>query len=127
MEGNWINHYRRWTEFADLDPELKEQLKSLQHDERTREDCFYKNIEFGTGGIRGELGPGINRINLYTIRKASAGLASYIAAQGETAMKRGVAIAYDSRHKSLEFALEAAKVLGNHGIQVYFDRLSPTK
>lgn len=127
MEKNWRYHYRRWAEFSALDSELKEQLKSLQHDEHALEDCFYKNIEFGTGGIRGERGPGINRINVYTIRKVSKGLARYITEQGEAARRRGVAIAYDSRHKSREFALEAAKVLGRHGIQVYlFDRLSPT-
>lgn len=91
------------------------------------EDFFYKNLEFGTGGMRGEIGPGTNRMNIYTVRKASAGLAAYIAKQGEDAKKRGVAIAYDSRHKSPEFAMEAAKTLASQGIQTYvFDELRPT-
>lgn len=77
--------------------------------------------------MRGELGPGINRLNTYTIRRAAEGLARYISEQGEAAKQRGVVIAYDSRHKSPEFALEVAKTVGKHGIKAYvFDKLRPT-
>lgn len=127
MTEHWQDHYQRWTTFAHLDPELRAQLDSLRDDPHTLEDCFARPIAFGTGGMRGELGPGINRINLYTVRKASAGLARYVTAHGKAAMDAGVAIAYDSRHKSRTFAVEAASVLGWHGIRVHlFDRLCPT-
>lgn len=91
------------------------------------EDSFYKYLEFGTGGMRGEIGPGTNRMNTYTIRRAAEGLARYIEAQGETAKKRGVVIAFDSRHKSPEFAAQSALTLGKHGITAYvFHDLRPT-
>ncbi|MCM3595538.1 phospho-sugar mutase [Metabacillus idriensis] len=119
--------YQRWTSKTDLDSELRLLLSDLEDNDKAREDCFYKNLEFGTGGMRGEIGPGINRMNLYTVRKASEGLALYIDSFGEDAKKRGVAIAYDSRHKSPEFAMEAAKTLASHGIQTYvFEELRPT-
>lgn len=127
MSEDWKTHYHRWAAFSALDPELKELMNKLQEDQRALEDCFYKNIEFGTGGMRGELGPGINRINVYTVQKASEGLARYIREQGTEAKESGVVIAYDTRHKSREFAFEAAKVLGKHGIRVFvFDILCPT-
>ena len=127
MMNNWKVNYLRWASFASLDPELKKLLNEMKEDEAALEDCFYKDIEFGTGGMRGELGPGTNRINLYTIRKASAGLARYILLHGTAAKEAGVAIAYDCRRKSHELAVESAKVLGMHGIRVYlFDRLAPT-
>ncbi|MRX52438.1 phospho-sugar mutase [Bacillus idriensis] len=119
--------YQRWTSKTDLDSELRLLLSDLEDNDKAREDCVYKNLEFGTGGMRGEIGPGINRMNLYTVRKASEGLALYIDSFGEDAKKRGVAIAYDSRHKSPEFAMEAAKTLASHGIQTYvFEELRPT-
>jgi len=125
MIEDWKQHYQRWLTFTSLNTDLRMQLIHL--DERLLEDCFYKNIEFGTGGMRGELGPGINRINTYTVRKASEGLAQFVIDQGEQAKQSGVVIAYDSRYKSREFAFEAAQVLGKHGIHVYvFDQLSPT-
>lgn len=94
--------------------------------ESEREDAFYKQLEFGTGGMRGELGAGPNHMNIYTIRKVTAGLAKYIEENGTEAKKRGVVIAYDSRHGSAEFALEAAKTLGAHGIKSYvFQELRP--
>ncbi|WP_349409546.1 phospho-sugar mutase [Pseudalkalibacillus sp. SCS-8] len=124
---SWKNSYERWVAFEDLEPELKEQLQSIEGHEEKLEDSFYKNLEFGTGGMRGEIGPGTNRMNTYTIRKASEGLARYIEQFGEQAKQRGVVIAFDSRHKSPEFAMEAAKTLGNHGIQTYvFEELRPT-
>lgn len=117
----------KWTSFADLEPNLKAQLAELQQSEKLVEDSFYKHLEFGTGGMRGELGPGINRMNIYTVRKAAEGLGKYIVEQGEEAMNRGVAVAYDSRHQSPEFALEVAKVVGKLGVKSYvFEELRPT-
>ena len=124
---DWKENANRWSEFKNLDPELKSQLTAIAKDEKQLEEAFYKNLEFGTGGMRGEIGVGTNRMNLYTVRKASAGLAAHIEEHGEEAKKRGVVIAYDSRHKSPEFALEAAKTLATRGIQTYvFDELRPT-
>ncbi len=124
---DWKNEYKRWTSATSLDEELKKDLEALSGKDQALEDAFYKNLEFGTGGMRGEIGPGTNRMNLYTIRKASEGLAQYIDSNGEEYQKRGVAIAYDSRHKSPEFAMEAAKTLATHGIQTYvFEELRPT-
>lgn len=99
----------------------------MSQEESKLEDAFYKNLEFGTGGMRGEIGVGTNRMNVYTVRKATAGLADYINTFGEEAKNRGVVIGYDSRHKSPEFAMEAAKTLATNGIKVYlFDELRPT-
>ncbi|WP_445487865.1 phospho-sugar mutase [Niallia sp. 03133] len=117
----------KWTNFSELEPNLKTKLEELQQSEKLLEDSFYKHLEFGTGGMRGELGPGVNRMNIYTIRKAAEGLGKYIVEQGEEAMNRGVAIAYDSRHQSPEFALEVAKVVGKLGVKSYlFEELRPT-
>ncbi|MES0855810.1 phospho-sugar mutase [Geobacillus sp. G4] len=123
----WRQKYEQWLREPQLDPELKRLLEQRRNDERWLEDCFYKNLEFGTGGMRGEIGPGTNRMNMYTVRKASEGLARYIQSFGDEAKQRGVVIAYDSRHKSPEFAMEAAKTLATNGIQTYvFDELRPT-
>ncbi|MEH7093545.1 phospho-sugar mutase [Neobacillus vireti] len=123
----WKAIAKSWLEFEGLDNELKNELETLKGNEKQLEEIFYKNLEFGTGGMRGEIGAGTNRMNLYTVRKASAGLAAYIEEHGEEAKKRGVVIAYDSRHKSPDFALEAAKTLASRGIQTYvFDELRPT-
>ncbi|MCM3640618.1 phospho-sugar mutase [Priestia aryabhattai] len=117
----------KWLTFNELDAKLKEELLIMKENEKESEDAFYKNLEFGTGGMRGELGPGTNRLNVYMVRKVTEGLACYIDESGEEAKKRGVVVAYDSRHKSPEFALEVAKVLGHHGIKAYiFDGLRPT-
>ncbi|WP_066316591.1 phospho-sugar mutase [Bacillus sp. FJAT-29814] len=124
---DWKATAKSWLEFKDLDSELKQQLEALWQDEKLLEEAFYKNLEFGTGGMRGEIGVGTNRMNLYTVRKASAGLAAYIEGHGDEAKGRGVVIAYDSRHKSPEFAMEAARTLATRGIQTYvFDELRPT-
>ncbi|MFC9447196.1 phospho-sugar mutase [Bacillus cereus] len=124
---NWKQEFSRWLSYAQLDAELKEQLENMKQDERKIEDSFYKNLEFGTGGMRGELGAGTNRLNVYTVRKATKGLASFIEKLGEEAKKRGVVVAYDSRHKSPEFAMEVAATLGAHGIKTYvFESLRPT-
>ncbi|WP_394542418.1 phospho-sugar mutase [Priestia aryabhattai] len=123
----WKEQLDKWLTFDDLNQELKGELSIMNEDEKNAEDAFYKNLEFGTGGMRGELGPGTNRLNIYMVRKATEGLACYIGENGEKAKKRGVVVAYDSRHKSPEFALEVAKVLGQHGIRTYiFNELRPT-
>ncbi|MBT2661608.1 phospho-sugar mutase [Bacillus sp. ISL-45] len=124
---DWKETLEKWTSFSELENELSDKLDELSKTATELEDSFYKHLEFGTGGMRGELGPGTNRMNIYTIRRAAEGLALYIVEQGEEARKRGVAIAYDSRHKSPEFALEVAKTVGNHGIKAYlFEELRPT-
>ncbi|PEX84828.1 phospho-sugar mutase [Bacillus cereus] len=124
---NWKQEFSRWLSYAELDAELKEQLENMKQDEKKIEDSFYKNLEFGTGGMRGELGAGTNRLNVYTVRKATQGLAKFIEKSGEEAKKRGVVVAYDSRHKSPEFAMEVAATLGAHGITTYvFESLRPT-
>jgi phosphoglucomutase len=124
---DWKMKAEKWLGFAGLDPELKAELDSFKENDQHLEEVFYKNLEFGTGGMRGEIGAGTNRMNVYTVRKASAGLAAYIEQHGNEAKRRGVAIAYDSRHKSPEFAMEAAKTLATRGIQAYvFEELRPT-
>ncbi|MFD4705106.1 phospho-sugar mutase [Gottfriedia sp. NPDC058432] len=124
---NFINQFERWYNHPTLDTELKSLLEQMKSNKKLIEDSFYKNLEFGTGGMRGELGAGTNRLNIYTVRKASEGLARFIENQGEEAKHQGVVIAYDSRHKSPEFAMEAATTLGAHGIKTYvFESLRPT-
>ncbi|UYZ21788.1 phospho-sugar mutase [Mesobacillus jeotgali] len=124
---DWKETLEKWTSFSELQNELSDKLDKLSKTATELEDSFYKHLEFGTGGMRGEIGPGTNRMNIYTIRRAAEGLALYIAEKGEEAKKRGVAIAYDSRHKSPEFALEVAKTVGKHGIKTYlFEELRPT-
>lgn len=124
---SWKEIADKWLNNESLDGDLKEQLYKLKEDEKSLEELFYKNLEFGTGGMRGEIGPGTNRMNIYTIRKASEGLAQYLLSQGEESAKRGVVISYDSRHMSPEFALEVAKTVGKHGIKSYlFSELRPT-
>lgn len=109
----------KWLAFETLEPELKEQLSEMASDEKRLEDAFYKDLEFGTGGMRGEIGAGTNRMNTYTVRKVSQGVADFIKMVGPLAMNRGVVIAYDSRRKSPEFAQEAASTLARNGIQAY--------
>ena len=124
---SWKDKANRWIQFEELDSELKAELSEIQKDEKRLEEAFYKDLEFGTGGMRGEIGAGTNRMNIYTVRKASAGLAAFIETQGAEAKNRGTVIAFDSRHKSPEFAMEAAKTLASRGIKTYvFDELRPT-
>lgn len=123
---DWQITYKKWKSFTGMDAVLKKQIDEMT-DNELREECFYKHLEFGTGGMRGIIGVGTNRMNMYTVRKAAKGLALYIDENGEQAKNRGVVIAYDSRHQSREFAFEAAKTLGYHGIQVYvFESLRTT-
>lgn len=118
--------YETWKNFPNLDEKLKKDLLDIQ-DEKEIEDRFYKNLEFGTAGMRGLLGAGTNRMNTYTVRKAALGLGRYIESKGNEAKKRGVVIAYDSRHMSPEFAMETVKTIGNLGIKVYlFESLRTT-
>ena len=117
--------YEQWKSFDGLDGYLKDELVKIEGNREEIEDRFYKTLEFGTAGLRGVLGAGTNRMNVFTVRQATAGLAEYIKKTGHT--ERGVVIAYDSRHFSPEFALEAAKVLCANNIKVYlFESLRPT-
>ncbi|MCU7198007.1 phospho-sugar mutase [Turicibacter sanguinis] len=120
-----LEQYNIWMNQENLEPYLKEQLQNLT--EAEIEDAFYRNLEFGTGGMRGVVGPGTNRMNVYTIRKANVGFAKYLLNLGEHVKKQGVVIAYDCRHFSPEFAMESAKVLATYGIKAYiFESLRPT-
>lgn len=117
--------YQTWLDYTELPDYLREELVAM--DEKTKEDAFYTNLEFGTAGMRGYIGAGTNRINVFVVRQATEGLAKLVESKGEEAKKRGVAIAYDSRHFSPEFAFESAQVLAAHGIKSYvFESLRPT-
>ena len=120
--------YQKWLDSEYFDQETKSELLNIKNDEKEIEDRFYKNLEFGTGGLRGVIGSGTNRINKYTVRRATFGLANYILQKcGEEGKSKGVVIAYDSRYKSEEFCMEAAKTLAACGIKAYiFDSLRPT-
>ena len=118
-------NFKKWLDFAELPDYLRKDLEGM--DEKTKEDAFYTNLEFGTAGMRGLIGAGTNRINIYVVRQATEGLARLIEEKGDEFKKRGVAIAYDSRHFSPEFAFESAAVLAKHGIKSYvFESLRPT-
>ena len=122
----WQETLNLWKNYDALDPVLKEELANNQ-DEEALKDAFGANLSFGTAGMRGVLGAGPNRMNVYTVRQATEGLAQLIEEAGQAAKDRGVAISYDSRHYSPEFAMEAALVLGRHGIKSYvFESLRPT-
>ena len=117
---DWKNEYERWLNNKDLDRELLDELKNAND----IHDRFYKGLEFGTGGLRGVLGAGINRMNIYTVRKATQGLADYLNASD---LPKKVAVGYDSRIKSDVFAKESAKVLAANNITTYiYPRLEPT-
>ena len=117
--------YNFWLTDSYFDEATREELKKIADNEKEIEERFYKELEFGTGGLRGIIGAGTNRMNLYTVRKATQGLANYIIKQG--ASNKGVAIAYDSRFMSPEFADEAALCLAANHIKAYvFDALRPT-
>ena len=116
--------YDIWVEKATADPDLKAELASVSGDEDGKNDRFYRDLEFGTGGLRGVIGAGTNRMNVYTVKKATQGLAEYILENG---VEKSVAIAYDSRIKSTYFAKSAAEVLAANGIKVYiYKELMPT-
>lgn len=122
---SYMDEYRFWLEDDYFDQNTKKELEEIGGSETEIEERFYKELEFGTGGLRGVIGAGTNRMNIYTVRKATQGLANYIIKQG--AQKKGVAIAYDSRFMSPEFADEAALCLAANGIKAYvFESLRPT-
>ena len=117
--------YEEWMENPYFDKDTKAELKSIESDEKEMEERFYRDLEFGTGGLRGIIGAGTNRMNIYTVRKATQGLANFI--RKEKAEKKGAAIAFDSRNMSPEFAQEAALCLAANGIKAYiFPSLRPT-
>ncbi len=122
---NYKEQYQFWLEDDYFDAKTKEELKAIANDEKEIEDRFYRELEFGTGGLRGIIGAGTNRMNLYTVRKATQGLANYILKMGT--QDKGISIAYDSRFMSPEFADEAALCMAANGIKAYvFDALRPT-
>ena len=124
---SWEEVYEQWKNDANLEENLKKQLADLEDDPEKLEDAFYAPLEFGTAGMRGILGAGINRMNIYTVRQATEGLARFMEEQDPETRRRGVAIAYDSRHFSPEFAMEAAKTLAKHDIPSFvFESLRPT-
>lgn len=117
--------YAKWLACDQLPDYLRQELENM--DDKTKEDAFYTNLEFGTAGMRGYIGAGTNRINIFVVRQATQGLAKLLDSKGDEAKQRGVAIAYDSRHFSPEFAFESAQVLAAHGIKAYvFESLRPT-
>ena len=124
---NYKAVYDLWLSSDKVDNQTKAELNSIKNDENEIKERFYKDLEFGTAGLRGIIGAGSNRMNIYTVRRATQGLCEDIKKCGEDFVKKGVAIAYDSRHMSKEFALESALVLAGNGIKAYlFDELRPT-
>ena len=121
---SYLEEYKKWMNSNFIDEDTKNELKSIENNEKEIEDRFYKNLEFGTAGLRGVIGAGTNRMNKYTVSKATQGLANFIIK--ENGQNRGVAIAYDSRHMSKEFSEIAANCLNANGIKAYvFDSLRP--
>ncbi len=124
---SWQDTYNTWKNQATLETSLKQELAGMADDDAALEDAFYEPMEFGTAGMRGVLGPGINRMNIYTVRQATEGLARFMDTLPAEVKERGVAISFDSRHHSEDFAHESARVLGQHGIKSYvFESLRPT-
>lgn len=124
---SWEQVYQQWLNEENIPENLKNELKDLNTDPEKCEDAFYSPLEFGTAGMRGILGAGINRMNIFTVRQATEGLARFMDTQNPETKRRGVAIAYDSRHMSPEFAMEAAKTLAKHDIPSFvFESLRPT-
>ena len=123
---SWKETYEEWDNQT-LVPDLRQELDQMKGNDEALEDAFYAPLEFGTAGMRGVLGVGINRMNVYTVRQATEGLATFMDTLDKETKQRGVAISYDSRHHSQEFAFESARVLGAHGIPTYvFESLRPT-
>ena len=122
---DYMKIYQEWLSNPYFDEATKEELRAIEGNENEIKERFYMDLEFGTAGLRGIIGAGINRMNIYVVRRATQGLANYIIKQG--AADKGVAIAYDSRHMSPEFAMEAAMTLAANGIKAYkFESLRPT-
>ncbi|OAP98902.1 phospho-sugar mutase [Ligilactobacillus aviarius] len=124
---SWEENYQTWKDNPELAADLKAELGQLADNQEALEDAFYEPLSFGTAGMRGVLGVGINRMNIYTVRQATEGLATFMDTLDDETKQRGVAISYDSRHHSQEFAFDAARVLGAHGIPTFvFESLRPT-
>lgn len=124
---SWEETYQTWKDNPELAADLKAELDQLADNQEALEDAFYEPLSFGTAGMRGVLGVGINRMNIYTVRQATEGLATFMDTLDDETKQRGVAISYDSRHHSQEFAFDAARVLGAHGIPTFvFESLRPT-
>lgn len=124
---SWEENYQTWKSNPELAADLKAELNQLANNQEALEDAFYEPLSFGTAGMRGVLGVGINRMNIYTVRQATEGLATFMDTLDDETKQRGVAISYDSRHHSQEFAFDAARVLGAHGIPTFvFESLRPT-
>ena len=122
-----MNEYERWLSVSLDDPDLTEELQSIQGKPEEINDRFYRNLEFGTGGLRGVIGAGTNRMNVYTVRKATQGLSNYLNKHKAEGVTPSVAIAHDSRIKSDVFARESAAVLAANGIKAYlYPQLMPT-
>ena len=125
MEQEILNKINEWSKFAKEDPDLVKEFESIKNDEEKLFDAFYKELSFGTAGLRGVLGFGTNRMNIYIIRKATLGVAKYLLEEFKK-KQISVAISYDSRIKSDVFAREAARVLASNGIHVYlYKQLMP--
>ena len=121
---NYLEEYKKWCESPEFDEETKKELLAIKEDEKEIEDRFYQELEFGTAGLRGVIGAGTNRMNQYTVGKATQGLANYIVEQGT--QEKGVAISYDSRKMSKEFSMQTALILCANGIKAYlFENLRP--
>lgn len=125
---DYKNNYEMWLNSPYFDEQTKNELLGIKDDEKEIQDRFYKNLEFGTGGLRGIIGAGTNRINIYTVRRATLGISNYIMkTQGEEGKKKGIVIAHDSRYMSREFCIEVAKTLSAYGVKAYiFKELKPT-
>ncbi|MCC0639468.1 MULTISPECIES: phospho-sugar mutase [unclassified Clostridioides] len=125
---DYKNNYEMWLNSPYFDEQTKEELLSIKDDNKEIQDRFYKNLEFGTGGLRGIIGAGTNRINIYTVRRATLGISNYIMkTQGEEGKQKGIVIAHDSRYMSREFCIEVAKTLSAYGVKAYiFEELKPT-
>lgn len=124
---DYMKKYQEWLDSDFIDDETKEELKSLESNKEEIQDRFYQDLKFGTAGLRGKIGAGTNRMNKYTVALATQGLAQTIIDHGKEAMEKGVAISYDVRHKSDEFAKITAEVLAANGIKVYtYDQITPT-
>ena len=124
--NDFMRLYEEWSRDAFFEETTRAELAAIARDEKEIEDCFYRDLSFGTGGLRGVIGAGTNRMNVYTVAKATAGMAEYIKKEGRAAMEKGVVISRDSRHFSREFAETAAGVLTKAGIRVYLsDSLRP--
>ena len=115
---DFMKEYEFWSTDPYFDEGTRNELIAIKDDKKEIEDRFYRDLEFGTAGLRGVLGAGTNRMNVYTVAKASEGLSKYILSEGEEAVKRGVVISYDSRHFSPEFAQITAQVLAANGIRI---------